>query len=242
MNREEANKILNLLNVEELKQIQGRLQRLNEILKNRPESEITLMTIYDLMKYIENQTIIESLLLSEIRYDDLKRRRALSVQKTFEKYITTVLEPSYSNANIYGDVNKLFSFTNHASFYLLNEPLFISEYILNRQRKVYKWDTNSRQARDNELEKYLLIVKERLGNNIHLVKFKAEDVEKDIITLESGDIKHSFNLLQMDYLDKFLGKDSDMYISEETPIVYSESDKVKAYVLGLMPRVNNHQK
>lgn len=233
MKKEEATKLLDLLNLNELEYIKKGLLKLKDNLQTTYLNDLLVSIQKKLENYLDKQLIIENILLTEINYDELRKRKLLTVQKTFEKYITTVLSPGYDKANIYGEVDGLFTFTNFVSFYQLNNPLYISEFIIDKQRKGSRWEHRSRSANELELEKYLYKINSMVGCNMRLVEFEDKNIEKNIVTFESKEIRHSFNILQMNYMEKFLGEKVTTYISEKTPIVYGESDKGRGFVLGL---------
>lgn len=198
------------------------------------------MKIEDIKKILylldeEDLISIRKMLLAEIAYDELKKNKRMTIQKTFEKYITNVLNPGYSAANIYGEVDGLFTFTNGASLYQLNQPLFISEFITNKQKRGSRWEHRSRPAAEGELEKYISFVNKLFGDNKKPANYCEEDktsTSKVILVKSLDEINYAyFSSEEINYLKKFIGKDSKIYLSNKKPLLYSESDKGRGYVL-----------
>ena len=229
MTNKEIDKILNYMNIDGFKYLKDYLD---------PEKKLSrspLAATYDARFFIEQQIIkmseLQEMLLSEKKYNELKSQKKLSNQKLFEKYITTVLYPGYNKANYYGEIDNLFTFTNGASIYQLNEPFLITPFITDKQRKGSRWEHRSAEAPE-ELEDLLLKFEEFLIEKL-LVEFTSVNPNNKTTYMEHKHVMQEFYNPQLIYFDKFLGDNVKTYICYQNPILYGESDKGKGYLLGL---------
>jgi len=233
MTKEEARKLISILNIkEESRFLRYEFHEVSQLLEweNKEQGEIFQRKLEEHIKRLED---LEDLLLCEIKYDELKKHRKLNVQKSFETYITTVLKPGYSKSNYYGTEDGLFTFTNGASLFQLIEPLIVSEFITNKQRRGSRWEHRSKLDKEGKLRQLLHKLDQKMSNNeLFEVEAKEEDVDKKQVVLISGTNKIRFNIYQFSYMDKFLGKDISLQVSPDG-LAFGESEKGKGYILGL---------
>lgn len=227
MKKAEAEKLLKLLNIEELEYLKNTLGRL----QNKPIS-LDFKFAAVIQDCFEKQLSIKEYLLSELMYEEQRKNKQLTIQKMFEKYITTVIYPGYNKENIYGNVDGLFTFTNFISLYQLSTPLVISDFITNKQKRGSRWEYRSRIANEDELNEYLFKFQRIIDNSKLLVESDRIFIEQEKVIVSYGAIRHFFSMKQMDFMNKFLGNNIRIYISEKTPIVYGESDKGKGFIFG----------
>lgn len=179
---------------------------------------------------------------------DLLKDDRFTSQIAFERYITNVLRTEKKAPSLYGDLNGHFTFTNYVSIYQLLNPFSITGYVLERSKPDKAWVHKSRLASSEELSKIIdpLEVEMFMGsdsrallghcdyyNDVWNRESDAQENSKILVFNEKGDNAVNFSALELYYLAKFLTPECYIYLSHQKPILYGESDKGRAYILGI---------
>ena len=229
MKDNEINNILSKLDTSSLEVVKSILNKEGVY---RYDSDTTAQSRVEsiVAEHISRTNELKEMLLEEQRYNEMASLKKLTEQRAFETYITTVLRPGLDKYNYYGMLNDLFTFANGCSFYQLKEALYISKYILDRQKKGARWEHRSKEASESFLLDFLNQL-QALNSNPLPIEFESK-AENKLTVLESKGTNHTFSAKELWYLDKFLGMDKEMSISEDNPLLYASSSKGSAYVLG----------
>ena len=179
---------------------------------------------------------------------DLLKDDTFTSQMAFERYITNVLKTKNRIPSLYGNLNGHFTFTNFSSIYQLFGPFSITNYVLERSKPDKVWFHKSRLASSEELLKIIdpLEIEAFMGfdskallghcdyyDDVWNRESDAQDNSKILVFNENGENAVNFSALELYYLAKFLTPNCDIYLSHQKPILYGESEKGRAYILGI---------
>lgn len=185
MKKEEVERLLSLVDnkSDALSVIKQRLEHLISCINDGNVKD----QIYDILECFSEhfeEDEIKKWLLNEKKYCEQKEMKLLTMQKAFEQYITTNLNVGLEKINFYGEAKGLFTFTNGFSIYQLKDPLYISEYILSRQRIGSPVRHRSRRANSEELERYINIVEQAMYRGKILFNGELKQYDKDTVIFE----------------------------------------------------------